>query len=84
MKKLFGGVFKFLYFCFAMFLLLSNSAHAYIDPSATTYVIQAVGAVLIALGAVVTVFRHKIVSFFKKDSGDSKKKEIHFDDSEEK
>jgi len=50
---------------------------AYIDPSAVTYVIQAVAGVVIALGALITVFRHKIVAFFKKNKGDSVKKEIH-------
>ena len=54
----------------------------YIDPSAVTYVIQAVGAAVIALGAVITVFRHKIMSFFKKGSGEEQKKEIHFEDDE--
>lgn len=51
----------------------------YIDPSAVTYVIQAIAAVVIAIGACLTIFRHKIVSFFKKDKG-TKKKEIHFKD----
>lgn len=84
MKRMVKEVLKFSYFFLAMFLLFSNSAHAYIDPSATTYVIQAVGAVLIALGAMITVFRHKITAFFKKDKSDAQKKEIHFEDSEEK
>lgn len=55
----------------------------YIDPSATTYLIQAVAGVIIAIGALFTVFRHKIASFFKKDKGDTKKKEIHFTDDSE-
>lgn len=38
---------------------------AYIDPSAVTYVIQAVAGVIIALGAALTIFRHKIFAFFK-------------------
>lgn len=60
---------------------------AYIDPSAVTYVIQAVAGVVIALGALITVFRHKIIAFFKKGSKGTEKKEIHFTDetsSEEK
>ena len=53
----------------------------YIDPSAVTYVIQAVAGVIIAIGALITVFRHKIVAFFKKGKKDEKKQEIHvFDD----
>ena len=82
MKKLLKNSFKFLYFFCAMFVVMSNYAHAYIDPSATTYIIQAVGAAVIALGAVVTVFRHKIVSFFKKGTGEEQKKEIHFEEDE--
>lgn len=60
---------------------------AYIDPSAVTYIIQAVAGVVIALGALITVFRHKIIAFFKKGSKGTEKKEIHFTDeasSEEK
>lgn len=84
MKKIALKVSKFAYFFCAMFMTMSCYAHAYIDPSATTYIIQAVGAVLIALGAVITVFRHKITAFFKKDANGAEKKEIHFeDDSEE-
>lgn len=49
----------------------------YIDPSAVTYVIQAVAGVVIAIGALITVFRHKIVAFFKKGKKDEQKQEIH-------
>jgi len=49
----------------------------YIDPSAVTYVIQAVAGVIIAIGALITVFRHKIVAFFKKGKKDEQKQEIH-------
>lgn len=80
MKKAILGMAKFMYFFSAMFVMMSFYSQAYIDPSATTYVIQAVGAVIIALGAVLTVFRHKIVSFFKKGKGTEEKKEIHFED----
>ena len=47
--------------------MYKRQAHAYIDPSAVTYVIQAVAGVLIALGAAFTIFRHKIFAFFKKN-----------------
>lgn len=82
MKSVIKKALKFSYFFCAMFIVMSIQAHAYIDPSATTYVIQAVGAAVIALGAVVTVFRHKIKSFFKKGSGEEQKKEIRFDEDE--
>lgn len=66
MKKILGQVFKFIYFFSCFFTLFTNYAFAYIDPSAVTYVIQAVAAVFIALGAVATVFRHKIAAFLEK------------------
>lgn len=78
MKKrtIIGQVFRFAYFfnCFAVFFTMP--VHAYIDPSAVTYIIQGVAGVLIALGAAFTIFRHKIFAFFK-----GKKKET---DAEEK
>ncbi len=55
----------------------------YIDPSAVTYVIQAVAGVIIAIGALITVFRHKIVAFFKKGKKDETRAEIHFEDDTE-
>lgn len=54
-------------FCF-MFLsmfLFATSANAYIDPSVLTYVIQAVAGICVTLGVVLTVFRHKIIKFFR-------------------
>ena len=50
----------------------------YIDPSAVTYTAQAVAAVVVAIGALITVFRHKIVSFFKKNIEQNTRREIHF------
>ena len=60
------AVLKFMYFFTCLFFLFSNYAHAYIDPSAVTYVIQAVAGVCIAVGAACTVYRHKIAKFFRK------------------
>ncbi len=77
MKKLVLKVSKFMYFFTACFVMLSIHAHAYIDPSAVTYIIQAVAAAFIAIGALVTVFRHKIVAFFKKGKKETEKREIH-------
>lgn len=66
MKKITLATMKFMYFFTAFFVLFSNYAYAYIDPSAVTYVIQAVAGIFIALGAAITIFRHKIFSFLKK------------------
>ena len=77
MKKLF----KTVIFLFTFLFSMSVSASAeYIDPSAVTYTAQAIAAVVVALGALVTVFRHKIVAFFKKDKGETAKREIHLKD----
>ena len=83
MKRTILSSMKFLYFFGAFFVLMSGYAHAYIDPSAVTYVIQAVAGVVIAIGALITVFRHKIVAFFKKGSKGSEKKEIHLKEDAE-
>ena len=57
----------------------------YIDPSAVTYTAQAVAAVVVAVGALITVFRHKIAAFFKKNKNDNTKREIHIkEENEEK
>lgn len=80
MKKIILKTSKFVYFFAGWWVVLSMHAHAYIDPSAVTYIIQAVAAVFIALGAVLTVFRHKIFAFFKKGKKGSEKKEIHIKD----
>lgn len=58
-------VLRFMYFFVCFFVLMGNTAFAYIDPSAVTYVIQAVAGVAIAVGAACTVYRHKIMKFFR-------------------
>ena len=57
---------KFTYFFTLFFIVFSNHAHAYIDPSTVTYVIQGVAGVLIAIGAAITIFRHKIKAAWRK------------------
>jgi len=57
--------FIFIYFFVCFFILLGNTSFAYIDPSAVTYVIQAVAGAAIAVGAACTVYRHKIMKFFR-------------------
>ena len=82
MKKALYWVFNTLFFIEAFSYLFMLPVHAYIDPSAVTYVIQAVAGVVIAIGALLTIFRHKIASLFKKNK-DAEKKEVHFKDDEE-
>lgn len=73
MKK----VIRFLYLFICFSIILTIPAYAYIDPSAVTYTAQAIAAVVVALGALITVFRHKIAALFKKNRGESEKREIH-------
>ena len=77
---MFGFVFFFV--CFAVICTVSASAE-YIDPSAVTYTAQAIAAVVVAIGALATVFRHKIAAFFKKEKGEGTKREIHLKDEEQ-
>ena len=80
MKKFFRTII----FLFSFLFSVSVSASAeYIDPSAVTYTAQAVAAVVVALGALLTVFRHKIVAFFKKDKAETTKREIHLKEDPE-
>ncbi len=85
MKKFLGKTLSFFYFFNCFYALFTMPVHAYIDPSAVTYIIQGVAGVLIALGAAFTIFRHKIFSFFKKNkkNGESQEEKITFKDVEE-
>lgn len=83
MKKIIGKMLWFTYFFGCFFTMFTLHAQAYIDPSALTYVIQAVAGVLIALGAAFTIFRHKIFSFFKRrKKTDEPEDVIEFKDTE--
>ena len=74
--------FLFHLICFAVICTVRAYAD-YIDPSAVTYTAQAIAAVVVALGALATVFRHKIAAFFKKNKGETAKREIHLKDEEQ-
>lgn len=74
MKKKFG-ILKFMYFFTCFYVLLGNTSFAYIDPSAVTYVVQAVAGVAIAVGAACTVYRHKLMKFFRSQKKKHAKKE---------
>lgn len=66
MKKNVRKLFALGYYCCCWMLMCSGAALAYIDPSTTTYIIQAVAGVLIAVGATFTIMRHKIVAAWRK------------------
>jgi len=56
MKK----IVRFTYFFICSMMLFSTYSFAYLDPSTMTYAIQAVAGVLIAIGAAVGIYWHKI------------------------
>lgn len=66
MKKNVIRILKFNYFFICFFVVFSMHAHAYIDPSTVTYIIQGVAGVFIAIGAIITIFRHKIKAAWRK------------------
>lgn len=66
MKKKLLKMGSYFYFFSCAAVMLTNIAYAYIDPSTTTYIIQAIAGVLIAVGASFTVFRHKITAAWRK------------------
>ncbi len=54
-----------LVFLVVLFSVITPNVYAYIDPSATTYILQVVLGALIAGGAAIGVYWHKIKRFFK-------------------
>lgn len=52
MKKLFARVF----FVVGLMLTFSTTAFAYLDPSVMTYAIQVVAGVVVAVGAVISIY----------------------------
>lgn len=74
---------KFMYFFTCFFVLLGNTSFAYIDPSAVTYVIQAVAGVAIAIGAACTVYRHKIAKWFRAQQKKRAKKKHQAEESKD-
>lgn len=65
MKKVLGYICSFLFFFIVATIMFSSTAYAYLDPAATSYLVQIVAAVVIACGAVVGVFWKKIRMFFR-------------------
>ncbi len=58
---------------------------AYLDPSAITYTVQLVAGLVIAAGAALVIFRHKLSKLFHKIFGGKKaeeKKQIHLKDDD--
>ncbi len=60
--------FTFLLIFPAAFLLLSRTAHAYVDPGTGSYVLQMVVAGIAATGLTMRLFWGRLKSLFKKPS----------------
>lgn len=71
-----------LYFALCLLLLFSTSALAYVDPSTTTFLVQAIAGVAIAIGAAVALYvrRAKKKVMNKLGIDENAKKETESDD----
>jgi hypothetical protein len=65
MKKFLRNTGVFAAYFLMTTIMLSTTAHAYLDPAATSYIIQIVAGVVIACGAFVGIFWKKIRLFFR-------------------
>ena len=63
--KIIWRIFNLAYFAFFIGMCCAIPAYAYIDPSSTAMITQIVAGILISLGVAFSVFRRKIVLFFK-------------------
>lgn len=58
-------ILKTSYFALGFLFLMLKSAQAYIDPATTSYIVQVIAGVVLAGGAAVGIYWHKIKRFFK-------------------
>ena len=66
---------KVLYIMFCLIIILARECYAYLDPSAMTYVIQIVSAIVITLATSIGIFFYKIKRFLKNKKEKQKSKE---------
>lgn len=59
-------LFKIIFSVSLASVVLTQNCYAYIDPAATSYIIQIIAGIIVALGAVFGVMWSKIKRFFKK------------------
>lgn len=71
-----------LYMSLCFLFLFSTTAHAYIDPSTTTFLVQAVAGVAIAIGAAVAMYWRRAKKKISKKLGinENAKKDVESDD----
>lgn len=82
MKKLLKNMVIVGYAGFCFMLFFGVNANAYIDPSVVTYLIQAVAAIVIALGAFIGIYWRKAKKKINDKLGidENKNKEVESDD----
>ena len=68
MKKS-GRIFLLLMFMLSLNIIFCSTAFAYIDPSTTTFIVQAVAGVAVAVGAVFTIWWRKAKKKVQKTLG---------------
>jgi len=65
MKKVLRNIGVFIVYFLLTSVMLSTTAHAYLDPALTSYIIQIVAGVFIAAGVAVGIFWKRIRMFFR-------------------
>ena len=82
MKKLFGTVMTMGFVGFCAMLFFGVNGQAYIDPSVTTYIIQAVAGIVIAVGAAVGIYFRRAKKKINQKLGidENRNKEVETDD----
>ena len=68
----------------ALFVILQLESFAYLDPSVVTYLVQAIAGVVIALGAGIAFYFHKVKKKVNDKLGidENRNKEVESDDIE--
>lgn len=90
MKKMISRVLTTSYFALCFLMLFSKTAHAYIDPSTTTYIVQAVAGIAVAVGAFFMMYwrklKRKMAEKMNIDADKNKEteEEVRFTDSDKK
>ena len=82
MKRYLGKTVLLGFAAVSSMLMFGVNGKAYIDPSVSTYIIQAVAGLVIAIGAVVGVYFRKMKKKVNKKLGidENKNKEVEADD----
>ena len=82
MKKHMGSLAMMGVAGFAAMLLFGVNGRAYIDPSVTTYIIQAVAGIVVAVGAVVVIYFRRAKKKLNDKLGldENRNKEVESDD----